>query len=94
MDWELAGPEHELMAGRVAEQAPRVFAMCELERDDEGELLDGHIYAWGLAFDGTVQWSTPDGTVHGISDSLDRPMRRMWRSAEVGIVWAERPTAG
>lgn len=78
----------ELLVTQVAEVAPRLFAVCELERDGDGELTGTELVAWGLAFADQVQWVSPDGSEHGRSDSVDRTMRHFGRGCEASLVWA------
>lgn len=79
--------EDALLAERVAEEAPRLFAVCELERDGDGELAGTELVAWGLAFANQVQWVSTDGSEHGRSDSLQRVKRHFNRGCEASLVW-------
>ncbi|MBP2339560.1 hypothetical protein JOF41_005738 [Saccharothrix coeruleofusca] len=82
--WTLDGAERAVI-GELA--APRLFAVCELERDDMGELLSGTVQAWGMEFPDRVLWASPSGTEQGVSESVDAAVRRWSATAEVGLVW-------
>lgn len=78
----------ELLTEQVLESAPRLFAVCELERDGDGVLTGAEPVAWGLAFADQVQWLSLDGSGHGRSDSVERVMRHFNRGCEASLVWA------
>ncbi|SDH37804.1 hypothetical protein SAMN05216553_120104 [Lentzea fradiae] len=78
----------EFLVELVAEAAPRLFAVCELERGGEGELTGAELVAWGLAFADQVQWVSTDGSGHGRFGSVDRAMRHFGRGCEASLVWA------
>lgn len=82
--WTLDGDERAVV-GEV--EPPRLFAVCELTRDDMGELLDGSVQAWGMEFPDRVLWTSPSGTEQGVSESVDAAVRRWSATAEVGLVW-------
>lgn len=72
------------MAAAVAVLAPRVFAVCEVCEVEDGRFS---IAAWGMQFHGEVQWASPGGHAHGISDNVDGVMRLLGRGCEAHLVW-------
>lgn len=84
--WRLDPEEHALVAAEVADQAPEVFAICEIERDAaNGDPVEGHVAAWGLVLpDRTVVVDAEPG-YYGRFGSVDRAMTLYGRGTEVGI---------
>jgi hypothetical protein len=79
--------EHQESRDEVSRLAPRLFAVCELERDDNGALTESFISAWGMEFAHEVQWISPGGYGHGRSDSTDKVMRLLGRGCEARLMW-------
>jgi hypothetical protein len=83
--WALNEDEHALVAIEVAAQAPEVFAICELDRDDTGEPCEGSVVAWGLALPNRTEVVSTDGAMRGRFDSVDDAMRLFCVWSDVGI---------
>jgi hypothetical protein len=83
--WALDDDERALVAVEVTEQAPEVFAICELDRDDTGEPWQGSVVAWGLALPNRTEVVSTDGGMRGRFDSVDGAMRLFCVWSDVGI---------
>ncbi len=57
----------ELVEGLVADCAPRLFALLE----EEGERVNGHIVAWGMAFEDHANVVGVDQAIRGSFNSAD-----------------------
>lgn len=61
----------ELLEGIVADGAPRVFAIVE----EYGERVDGHIAAWGMAFDDRAEVISVQGGLRMSTRSAESALR-------------------
>jgi hypothetical protein len=61
--------------------APRRFALCEVERDSDGQPFDVHVIAWG------IQTGLSDDSVQvfGYTDANGQSMRGSFASAERAV---------
>ncbi|QUH01732.1 hypothetical protein HUO13_13715 [Saccharopolyspora erythraea] len=85
-DWTPRPDEFAVLESQIR-CAPRLFALCELERDDtEGEVA-GEVFAWGLSFDDRAEVLALDGRNRGSFRSADRAARFFSRCADVRLVW-------
>ncbi|MBB5152644.1 hypothetical protein [Saccharopolyspora phatthalungensis] len=85
--WSPEPEEYELVREEIL-RAPRLFASCELDRDDdEWELTGGRVCAWGLAFDNRAEVISTDGRGHGSFCSPARAAELYARTSEVRLVY-------
>lgn len=83
----LAGLEREA-AELAAEQAPRRFALCWIDVDEE----DGGVLYWGLEFrDGDAVVCGDSGRSFGIFQGAEAARRRFSRARTVTLVWLDGP---
>jgi hypothetical protein len=82
----MAAGEHPVVEEQVR-RCPDVVGLCELDRDQEGNLVDGRVFAWGLVFDDGVHTVSTDGRERGSFVSLDSALSLFGRVSEVGLVW-------
>lgn len=83
----LAGLEREA-AELAAEEAPRRFALCWIDADEE----DGGILYWGLEFrDGDAVVCGGSGRSFGIFQGAEAARRRFSRVRTVTLVWLDGP---
>lgn len=75
ISWILNAEQYALVKAEIVKNAPQVFAMCEFERDEDGELAAGQVFAWGLKFadHSEVVHATRGyfGTFGSLNDTLD-----------------------
>lgn len=83
-------PLRDELAELAAECAPRRFALCWLDVDDE----DGGIFAWGLAFSSeeVVVIGDDDRRVLGVFASAERARRLLGRGGDLVLIWLDEPT--
>ncbi|MDQ2790230.1 MAG: hypothetical protein DLM60_18165 [Pseudonocardiales bacterium] len=79
----------ELMAGLVADDAPRLFAVVQ----EYGDRVDGRIAAWGIAFEDCAKVVAVD---HGLHMSLRSPERAVLAFSRrphitARLVWIDPP---
>jgi hypothetical protein len=85
--WALEPEEYDLVQDEIR-CAPRLFALCELDRDEsEWELTEGRVLAWGLAFPDRAELVSADGRGRGCFQSPDRAAEIFGRTAEVRLVY-------
>lgn len=80
--------------------APRRFALCQVDRDDEGRPFDVCVIAWGLqvglADDSVEVFGYPDASGQGMRGSFqsaDSALRVLRGHDDVRIAWADPETA-
>lgn len=79
-----AEPEFAALAERlVADFAPRLFALLE----EEGERVDGRIFAWGMAFGDHAEVVGADRAMRGSFDSADSARLMFSRCGKMRLVW-------
>jgi hypothetical protein len=79
-----AEPEFAALAeGLVADFAPRLFALLE----EEGERVDGHIFAWGMAFEDHAELVGVDGDFRGSFSSAGSAALMFSHGRKVRLVW-------
>ncbi|MDR7299997.1 hypothetical protein [Haloactinomyces albus] len=85
-DW---APEPDELAAiePALEAPPRLFAICELDRDSDGELLGGFVFAWGLAWPDRAELVGADGSTRGSFRSVQRALEIFARTGEVRLAW-------
>ncbi|GAA0514783.1 hypothetical protein GCM10011581_35950 [Saccharopolyspora subtropica] len=90
--WAPEPDEYALLRDEI-DRAPRLFALCELDRDEtDWEVTEGRVFAWGLAFPDRAQLVSTDGRDRGTFQSADRAAEIFARTAEVRLVYpSERP---
>lgn len=67
----------------VADFAPRLFALVE----EQGERVDGHIRAWGMAFEDHAEVVGVDRAMKGSFSSAGSAHRLLSRHAKMRLVW-------
>lgn len=88
VDWAPEPEEYAVIEAKLT-CPPRLFALCELERDEEGELIDGGVLAWGMEFDHRAELVSSDGGGRGSFGSADRAARLFAHTGEVRLVRPE-----
>ncbi|MFC5287501.1 hypothetical protein ACFPM7_10605 [Actinokineospora guangxiensis] len=94
-------PEIDRLVPLMTEHyAPRRFALCQIDRDDEGRPFDVCVIAWGLQVgqddDSVVVFGYPDGSdraMHGTFQSADNALRILRGRDDVRLAWADPETA-
>ncbi|MEV0083465.1 hypothetical protein [Saccharopolyspora sp. NPDC050642] len=84
--WAPEPAEYALVREEIR-RAPRLFALCELDRDDEWELTEGRVFAWGLAFGDRAEVVSTDGRGRGSFCSPTRAAEIFAHTAEVRLVY-------
>lgn len=85
--WALEPDEYPLAAPKLREP-PKVFAIVELERAEENaELVDAQVLAWGLSFPGHAEPTSPDNQIRGRFHSAGSAMNLLSLTGEVRLVW-------
>ncbi len=72
-----------LLEGLVADFAPRLFALVE----EQGERVDGCVFAWGMAFDDHAEVVGVDRVIRGSFGSADTAHLLFSRCRKVRLVW-------
>lgn len=81
-------PDEYALVQEEIRRAPKLFALCELARDDvDWDLTEGHVFAWGLAFDDRAEVVSTDGRGSGTFCSPARAAELFARTAEVRLVY-------
>lgn len=82
---------HDELAELAAECAPRRFALCWLDAEDQ----DGGVLAWGLAFPNGAAVAIGDGgdPVVGRFVSAESACRFLGRGEDAVLVWLDAPTS-
>jgi hypothetical protein len=78
-EWEFAA----LVEGLVADFAPRLFALVE----EEGERVDGRVFAWGMAFEDRAEVVGADRAIRGSFSSADSAHLVFSRCGKMRLVW-------
>lgn len=91
-DWAPEPDEYSLVEAQLR-LAPAVFALCELDRDHAGELVDGRVFAWGMAFADHVETVSTDGNGRGNFRSVDSAVTLFARTGEVRVAWPSTASA-
>lgn len=86
-DWAPEPEEYALIEDEVRQNNPRVFALCELERDEDGDLVDGYVSAWGLTFGSRAHMVSPDGKCRSSFQSPEQAAEVFSLTGEVRLVW-------
>ncbi|MGH3821322.1 MAG: hypothetical protein ACRDRA_00515 [Pseudonocardiaceae bacterium] len=77
-------PEFAALAeGLVADFAPRLFALLE----EEGERVDGSIFAWGMAFEDHAEVVGACGTFRGSFCSADSARELFSHRGKMRLIW-------
>ncbi|MEV6231606.1 hypothetical protein AB0L88_27495 [Saccharopolyspora shandongensis] len=85
--WTPEPEEYELVREEIR-RAPKLFALCELDRDEtEWELAEGRVFAWGLAFDDHAEVISTDGRGRGTFRSPSRAAELFAHTAEIRLVY-------
>ncbi len=81
----------ELVAGMVAMEAPRTFALVA----ERGVRVDAMVIGWGLQFDDSVDVSLIDGHTRLSLQTVASAVRLLSRHGTIRIVWlpVETPAA-
>ncbi|MGH3769397.1 MAG: hypothetical protein ACRDS0_02925 [Pseudonocardiaceae bacterium] len=72
-----------LAEGLVADFAPRLFALLE----EEGERVDGRIFAWGMAFEDHAEVIGACRTFRGSFESADSARQLFSHHGKMRLVW-------
>ncbi|MEV0703628.1 hypothetical protein AB0I53_37715 [Saccharopolyspora sp. NPDC050389] len=81
-------PDEYALVHEEIRGAPKLFALCELDRDDEDwELTEGRVFAWGLAFGDRAEVVSTDGRGRGSFCSPTRAAETFAHTAEVRLVY-------
>ena len=72
-----------LAEGLVADFAPRLFALLE----EEGERVDGRIFAWAMAFEDHAEVVGVCGTFRGSFCSADNARALFSRHGKTRLIW-------
>lgn len=82
-------PEELAVLETALTTRPGVFALCELTRDEEGELVDGHVAAWGLELPDRAEVVDRDGGGRGSFRSATRAAEVFALTGETRLMWTQ-----
>ncbi|MPZ64709.1 MAG: hypothetical protein GEU83_04055 [Pseudonocardiaceae bacterium] len=85
--YTLDAEQYAVVKDEIIASRPRVFAVCELERDDDGELVGGRVFTWGLMFADHAEMVGSTSGMHGSMRSMDRMLDALSCFGEYGMVW-------
>lgn len=81
-------PEEYALVREEIHRAPKLFALCELDRDEaEWELTEGRVVAWGLAFADRAEVVSTDGRGKGTFRSPAKAAELFAHSGEVRLIY-------
>ncbi len=87
IDYALDAEQYAMVKDEIIANTPQVFAVCELERDDEGVLVGGRVFIWGLMFADHAEMASSNSGICGSVRSMDRVLDALSYSGEYGLVW-------
>lgn len=91
--WTLNAEQYALVKAEITKNAPQVFAMCEFERDEDGELAAGQVFAWGLKFADHSEVVSSTRGFYGTFGSLNDTLDLLFSGPEeVRLAWPGAPT--
>lgn len=86
--WTLNAEQYALVEAEIAKNAPQVFAICEFERDEDGELAAGQVFAWGLKFADHSEVVSATHGFYGTFGSLNDSLGLLFSDPEeVRLAW-------
>lgn len=87
IDHVLDAEQYAVVEDEIVANTPRVFAVCELQRDDDDELVGGRVFTWGLMFADHAEMTGADNGIRGSVTSMDRMLDALSCFGEYGLVW-------
>jgi hypothetical protein len=88
--WSMEPEEWQVAEAELAEQAPELFAICELFRDEDGEVVQTRVVAWGLAGPERTEVLFTDGSLRGTHQSVDSALQLYSLCTELGVARLSR----
>lgn len=90
--WMLDAEHYALVQDEIAQSTPRVFVMCEFERDEDGQLTAGQVFAWGLKFADHAEVVNSDRGFYGTFGSLNDAFDLLFCGPEeIRLAWLGAP---